>query len=106
MASLPGVTRRLAAAAVLGALLVPTPTAAAAQTIGYPTFNGPAVPAPPVGVSTGHTTQAIFDAESGGTDFWMDRLPARSRHDPPGTWLMTRGRGPTTMRVWLPASPP
>lgn len=93
MASLPGVTRRLAAAAVLGALLVPTPTAAAAQTIGYPTFSGPAVPAPPVGYSTGSTMRAIYDAESGGTDFWMDRLLARPGNDPAGTWLMTRGRG-------------
>ncbi|GAA2037269.1 discoidin domain-containing protein [Polymorphospora rubra] len=86
----------LALAAVLttGALTVPTTTAAhAAQTIGYPTFNGPAIPAPPVGYSTGNTMQAIYDAESAGTDFWMDRLLARPGNDPAGTWLMTRGRG-------------
>ena len=26
--------------------------------------------------------QAIYDAESGGTDFWMDRLLARPGNDP------------------------
>ncbi|MEV7228017.1 discoidin domain-containing protein [Polymorphospora sp. NPDC051019] len=86
----------LALAAVLttGALTVPTATAAhAAQTIGYPTFSGPAIPAPPVGYNTGNTMQAIYDAESAGTDFWMDRLLARPGNDPAGTWLMTRGRG-------------
>ncbi len=65
---------------------------AAAQTIGYPTFNGPAIPQPPVGYTTGNMMQAIYDAESGGTDFWMDRLLARPGNDPAGTWLMTRGR--------------
>ncbi|WP_158848790.1 discoidin domain-containing protein [Saccharothrix deserti] len=93
MAGLPGVTRRLATVAVLGALLVPVQSASAAQTIGYPTFNGPSVPAPPVGYSTGSTMKAIYDAESGGTDFWVDRLLARPGNDPAGTWLMTRGRG-------------
>ncbi len=86
-------TRRLATVAVLGALLVPVQSASAAQTIGYPTFNGPSVPAPPVGYSTGSTMKAIYDAESGGTDFWVDRLLARPGNDPAGTWLMTRGRG-------------
>jgi hypothetical protein len=80
----------LAAGAALSAA---TPPAFAAQTIGYPTFSGPAVPAPPVGYSTGSTMQAIYDAESSGTDFWMDRLLARPGNDPAGTWLMTRGRG-------------
>ncbi|NUT48529.1 MAG: discoidin domain-containing protein [Saccharothrix sp.] len=37
--------------------------------------------------------RAIYDAESGGTDFWVDRLLARPGNDPAGTWLMTRGRG-------------
>jgi len=75
-------------------LVVPPPSAAqAVQTIGYPTFGGPAIPAPPVGLSTGNTLQAIFDAESAGTDYWMDRLLARPGNDPAGTWLMTRGRG-------------
>lgn len=70
-----------------------TPTAAsAAQTIGYPTFSGSAIPNPPVGLTTGSTMQAIYDAESGGTDFWMDRLLSRSGDDPAGTWLMSRGR--------------
>ncbi|MEU8236229.1 discoidin domain-containing protein [Actinoplanes sp. NPDC048967] len=64
----------------------------AAQTIGYPGFSGPAIPAPPVGLSTGNTMAAIFDAESGGTDYWMDRLLARPGNDPAGTWLMSRGR--------------
>jgi hypothetical protein len=36
--------------------------------------------------------QAIYNAESGGTDFWMDRLLARPGSDPAGNWLMTRGR--------------
>jgi len=70
-----------------------TPTAAsAAQTIGYPTFSGSAIPAPPVAMTTGSTMQAMYDAEKGGTDFWMDRLLARSGNDPAGTWLMSRGR--------------
>jgi hypothetical protein len=70
---------------------VATP-ARAAQTIGYPTFNGSAIPAPPVAMTTGNTMQAIYDAEAGGTDFWMDRLLARPGNDPAGTWLMSRGR--------------
>lgn len=74
-------------------LTVPATPAVAAQTIGYPTFSGPAIPAPPVGYSTGNTMQSIYDAEAGGTDFWMDRLLARPGNDPAGTWLMTRGRG-------------
>ncbi|WCN83292.1 galactose-binding domain-containing protein [Micromonospora sp. LH3U1] len=74
-------------------LSVPATPAVAAQTIGYPTFSGPAVPAPPVGYSTGNTMQSIYNAEAGGTDFWMDRLLARPGNDPAGTWLMTRGRG-------------
>ena len=79
---------------VAGLLSVQAPPAAwAAQTIGYPTFSGPAVPAPPVGYHTANTMQAIYDAESTGTDFWMDRLLARSGDDPSGTLLMTRGRG-------------
>jgi hypothetical protein len=36
--------------------------------------------------------RAIYDAESSGTDFWMDRLLARSGNDPAGPWLMSRGR--------------
>ncbi|GAA1641582.1 discoidin domain-containing protein [Catellatospora bangladeshensis] len=64
----------------------------AAQPIGFPTFSGPAIPAPPVGYTTGNMMQAIYNAESGGTDFWMDRLLARPGNDPAGTWLMTRGR--------------
>ncbi|MEN3608601.1 discoidin domain-containing protein [Plantactinospora sp. ZYX-F-223] len=83
----------LAVVLAAGALVVPQTAATAAQTIGYPTFSGPAVPAPPVGYSTGNTMQAIYDAESGGTDFWLDRLLARPGNDPAGTWLMTRGRG-------------
>ena len=76
----------------LAAVVLPGQPAAAAQTIGYPTFSGPAVPAPPVAMTAGNTMQAIFDAESGGTDFWMDRLLARPGNDPAGTWLMSRGR--------------
>jgi hypothetical protein len=69
--------------------------AQAAQTIGYPTFSGPAVPQPPVGYTTGNMMQAIYNAESGGTDFWMDRLLGRPGNDPSdadGGILMTRGR--------------
>ena len=47
--------------------------------------------------------QAIFDAESGGTDFWMDRLLARPGNDPAGTWLMSRGRG-VFMKTHTPAT--
>ncbi|WP_246001980.1 MGH1-like glycoside hydrolase domain-containing protein [Allorhizocola rhizosphaerae] len=75
-----------------GAALAQSVPSSAAQTIGYPTFNGPAIPQPPVGYTTGNMMQAIYDAESGGTDFWMDRLLARPGNDPAGTWLMTRGR--------------
>jgi hypothetical protein len=87
-------TRRLALvmALVLVSAITTANSAPAAQTIGYPTFSGPAVPQPPVGYSTGNMMQAIYDAESGGTDFWMDRLLARPGNDPAGTWLMTRGR--------------
>lgn len=82
-------------AAVLLSLLSPVAmgAASAAQTIGYPTFTGPSAPAPPVGYTTGDTMKAIYDAESGGTDFWMDRLLARPGNDPTGPLLMTRGRG-------------
>jgi hypothetical protein len=68
--------------------------AAAAQTIGYPSFSGPAVPQPPVGYTTGDMMRAIYnnDAGGGGTDFWIDRLLARTGNDPAGSWLMTRGR--------------
>jgi hypothetical protein len=77
------------------ALLVPHTAASAAQTIGFPTFNGPAIPQPPVGYTTGNMMQAIYNADSGGTDFWMDRLLARPGSDPSdadGGILMTRGR--------------
>ncbi|WP_083502062.1 discoidin domain-containing protein [Sphaerimonospora mesophila] len=80
---------------VIGALVVPRQDASAAQTIGYPTFTGPAVPAPPIGYRTGNMMQAIYDAESTGTDFWIDRLLGRSGSDPSdvnGGILMTRGR--------------
>jgi hypothetical protein len=43
-------------------------------------------------MTTGNTMQAMYDAEAGGTDFWMDRLLARVGNDPAGTWLMCRGR--------------
>ena len=88
---------------VLTAAITLTPTAAlAAQTIGYPTFSGSAIPAPPVAMTTGSTMQAIYDAEKGGTDFWMDRLLARSGNDPAGTWLMSRGRA-VFMKTHTPA---
>jgi hypothetical protein len=76
-------------------LLASTPPASAAQTIGFPTFSGPAIPQPPVGYSTGNMMQAVYNAESAGTDFWIDRLLARTGSDPSdadGGILMTRGR--------------
>ncbi|MBB5874032.1 hypothetical protein F4553_007466 [Allocatelliglobosispora scoriae] len=85
----------LAAAAMLtvGCLNAVTQSPAlAAQTIGFPTFSGPAIPAAPVGYTAGNMMQTIYNAEVGGTDFWMDRLLARPGNDPAGTWLMTRGR--------------
>ncbi len=87
-------TRRLALVmtVVMVAAVSTANSAPAAQTIGYPTFSGPAIPAPPVGYTSGNMMQAIYDAEAGGTDFWMDRLLARPGNDPAGTWLMTRGR--------------
>ncbi|HUR01172.1 MAG TPA: hypothetical protein VM347_01410, partial [Nonomuraea sp.] len=85
--------RRIITALLLiaGSLVLGAP-AQAAQTIGYPTFGGPAIPAAPTSYTTGNMMQAIYDAESSGTDFWMDRLLARSGNDPAGTWLMSRGR--------------
>ncbi|MFF5522985.1 discoidin domain-containing protein [Streptomyces coeruleorubidus] len=83
----------LLAALVLGVCsLVPAGPAAAAQTIGFPAFSGPSIPAPPVSHTQGDMMGAIYDAESSGTDFWMDRLLARSGNDPAGPWLMSRGR--------------
>ncbi len=78
-----------------GVLVGMGPAASAAQTIGYPTFTGPAIPRPPVGYHTGNMLQAVYDAESSGTDFWIDRLLGRSGTDPSdadGGVLMTRGR--------------
>ncbi|HEX6351566.1 discoidin domain-containing protein [Actinophytocola sp.] len=85
--------RPLALAAILaGALLTAVAAPAnAAQTIGFPTFTGAAPPAEPVPYSN-RMMQAMYNAEAGGTDFWMDRLLARRGNDPAGSWLMTRGR--------------
>ncbi|GIE54520.1 hypothetical protein Ani05nite_80540 [Amorphoplanes nipponensis] len=98
----PGATWRKAVSAlsvtvVTGALAVAAAgPALAAQTIGYPTFTGPAVPAPPVGYTPAGMMQAIYDAEKSGTDFWVDRLLTRSGGSDPsdadGGILMTRGR--------------
>ncbi len=85
----------LASALTAATLVSFTGPAVAAQTIGFPTFSGPAVPQPPVGYTTGNMMQAIYNAESAGTDFWMDRLLARPGSDPSdadGGILMTRGR--------------
>lgn len=81
------------AAALVGALLTAlAPPANADQTIGYPTFTGAPPPAEPVPYSN-RMMRAMYDAEAGGTDFWMDRLLARRGSDPAGnSWLMTRGR--------------
>ncbi|AXG82173.1 discoidin domain-containing protein [Streptomyces paludis] len=86
-------TRSLLVALVLSVCsVVVAPPATAAQTIGFPSFAGPAIPAPPVAHTPGDMMRAIYDAESAGTDFWMDRLLARAGNDPAGPWLMTRGR--------------
>src|ERR1044071_998881 len=77
---------------VASTLAVTASPAQAAQPTVHPAFSGPAVPAPPVAMTTGNTMQASYDAEAGGTDFWMDRLLARPGNDPAGTWLMSRGR--------------
>jgi hypothetical protein len=90
--------------AVLAAALLASP-ASAAQTIGLPTFSGSAVPQPPVGYTTGNMMRAIYDAESSGTDFWVDRLLSRSGSDPSdadGGILMTRGRG-AFMKIHTPS---
>jgi hypothetical protein len=80
------------AAALAGAVLTAVvPPANAEQTIGFPAFTGAAPPAEPVPYSN-RMMRAMYDAEAGGTDFWMDRLLARRGNDPAGSWLMTRGR--------------
>jgi mannosylglycerate hydrolase MGH1-like protein len=85
------------------AIVLAAGPADAAQTIGYPTFSGSSIPAPPVALSTGDTMKAIYDAEAGGTDFWMDRLLSRTGNDPAGTWLMSRGRA-VFMKTHTPAT--
>src|SRR5258705_4659568 len=83
------------AAGLVVSVMVSSSPASAAQTIGFPTFSGPAIPQPPVGYNTGSMMQTIYNAESGGTDFWIDRLLARPGSDPSdadGGILMTRGR--------------
>ena len=94
-----GASLALAAGLVVGA----TGPAEAQQTIGYPEFTGgDAVPDEPVPYDVGGMMPAMFAAESGGTDFWMDRLLAREGADPAGDqWLMTRGRA-LLMRVHDP----
>lgn len=88
------ITLALTGILVAGLLLAPGSGASAAQTIGYPTFSGPSIPAPPVQYTTGNMMQTIYndDDAGGGTDFWVDRLLARTGSDPAGNWLMTRGR--------------
>src|SRR3954453_17290857 len=90
-----GLAAGCAALTAAAVLTVNAPPSYAAQTIGFPTFSGPAVPAPPVGYTAGNMMQSIYNAESSGTNFWMDRLLARSGSDPSdadGAILMTRGR--------------
>ena len=85
-------TRLLVALVLFACSVLIAPPAHAAQTIGFPTFTGPAVPASPAPYTTGDMMRKIYDAESSGTDFWMDRLLARTGNDPAGPWLMSRGR--------------
>lgn len=76
--------------------------ASAQQTIGYPVFGGgDAVPSEPVAYVVDGMMESMFEAESGGTDFWIDRLLAREGADPAGDWLMSRGRA-LLMRVHDP----
>ncbi len=103
----PPSTRALATAASLalaaGLIVGAAPPAAAQQTIGYPEFTGgDAVPDEPVPYTVDGMMPAMFEAEAGGNDFWMDRLLAREGADPAGDeWLMTRGRA-LLMRVHDP----
>ena len=103
----PPSTRALATAASLalaaGLIVGAAPPAAAQQTIGYPEFTGgDAVPDEPVPYTVDGMMPAMYGAEAGGTDFWMDRLLAREGADPAGdAWLMTRGRA-LLMRVHDP----
>jgi len=84
------------AASVAAGVLIAAPSAARAdQPIGYPVFTGPADPVPdePAPYTPDGMMRAMYEAEAGGTDFWMDRLLARVGADPSGDqWLMTRGR--------------
>ncbi|TDV38705.1 discoidin domain-containing protein [Actinophytocola oryzae] len=84
----PPVLAAVLAAAMLTAVDTP---AGAEQAIGFPTFTGQPPPAEPVAYGN-RMMRAMYDAEAGGTDFWMDRLLARRGNDPAGSWLMTRGR--------------
>ncbi|MFJ7996195.1 discoidin domain-containing protein [Streptomyces sp. NPDC096310] len=84
--------RLVVALVLLACSLLAAPPAHADQTIGFPTFGGPAIPAPPAAYTPGDMMRTMYDAESSGTDFWMDRLLARSGNDPAGPWLMSRGR--------------
>ncbi|MFF3445152.1 discoidin domain-containing protein, partial [Streptosporangium sp. NPDC002721] len=88
---------------LLAGSLAATSPAHADQTIGFPTFSGPAIPAPPVSYTPGNMMQSIYNAESSGTDFWVDRLLARTGNDPAGTWLMSRGRA-VFMKTHNPAT--
>jgi hypothetical protein len=103
----PTSTRLLATAASLalaaGLVVGVAGPAAAEQTIGYPEFTGgDAVPPEPVPYDVTGMMPAMYEAEAGGTDFWMDRLLAREGADPAGDqWLMTRGRA-LLMRVHDP----
>lgn len=71
-------TRYLLVALLLSVCSVVTaPPAAAAQTIGFPTFSGPAIPAPPVAYTPGDMMRSIYDAESSGpTSGWTVSSPA------------------------------
>ena len=77
----------LALALVLVTMAIPAP-AAAQQTIGYPTFAGPANPPEPAAFTSRGMMQAMYQADlanGAGTDFWMDRLLARRGADPART---------------------
>ena len=83
------------ASALTAATLVSFTGPAPRRPSATPRSAGRPSPQPPVGYSTGNMMQAIYNAESGGTDFWIDRLLARPGNDPSdadGGILMTRGR--------------
>lgn len=70
------------------------PTQMQAYDPGTPSFSGNGAVAEPVSYTVGNMMQAIYNAESGGTNFWMDRMLARPGVEPSAgnNDLLTKGR--------------